>query len=535
MKARGATLLGAAATIAIVTAASRVVGFGRWVAQLSEIGPNALGTAYNSANAIPNVMFEVVAGGALASVVVPLLAGPVAKSLRGEVDRTASALLTWTLTALVPLGALVAVLAHPIVSLFLPGSPAGDVAVAADFLRVFSVQIPLYGVAVVLAGILQAHHRFLWPALAPLLSSVVVIGVYLAFGALVTGSKDAPAALPGSALALLAWGTTLGVVVLSLPLFAPVARAGLRLRPTWSFPPGVAARARALAMAGIGALLAQQASILVVMRMANESGGPGAYPMQQFLQALYLLPYAVLAYPLATATFPRFAELADAGDRDGFARLVAGTTRVVLVMAGVGAVALTAAAPALETASAAFADGDVSGAAEGLAAMAPGLVGLALILHLSRALYAAGRSRTAVLATASGWLTVAAVAPLAAAWLVPQPPDQPGTLLALGIANTLGMTVAGVGLVLGVGRTLGRSALAGLARTGAALAAGGIGGTVLGRLATDALDATSLAGALGAAVAGGVVGAGALLGVTLVADRGSWVRLRATLRSRPVE
>src|SRR5690606_19201476 len=118
-------------------AASRVVGFGRWVAQLSEVGPNALGTAYNSANAIPNVLFEVVAGGALASVVVPLLAGPIAKALRGEVDRIASALLTWTLAALVPLGVLVALPAPPIVAVFLPGAPPGDVAVAADFLRIF--------------------------------------------------------------------------------------------------------------------------------------------------------------------------------------------------------------------------------------------------------------------------------------------------------------------------------------------------------------------------------------------------------------
>jgi putative peptidoglycan lipid II flippase len=46
-------------------------------------------------------------------------------------------------------------------------------------LLVFLPQVVLYGVAVVLTGVLQAHRRFLGPALAPLLSSVVVISAYL--------------------------------------------------------------------------------------------------------------------------------------------------------------------------------------------------------------------------------------------------------------------------------------------------------------------------------------------------------------------
>ena len=61
-----------------------------------------------------------------------------------------------------------------------PGS-AEIVAVASRMLVVFAPQIALYGLAVVIYGILQSHHRFTAPALAPLVSSLVVSAAYLAF------------------------------------------------------------------------------------------------------------------------------------------------------------------------------------------------------------------------------------------------------------------------------------------------------------------------------------------------------------------
>src|SRR5690606_36041474 len=113
---------------------------------------------------------------------------------------------------------------------------------------------------------------------------------------------------------------------MSLPLLWPVHRSGVRLRPTLRFPEGVAVRARSLALAGLGALVAQQVSVLVALRLANAYGGDGAFPVLLYTQAVYLLPYAVLAFPLATATLPRLAERAAQGDRAGFAHLSAVTT-----------------------------------------------------------------------------------------------------------------------------------------------------------------------------------------------------------------
>ena len=328
--------------------ASRVVGFLRWFVMANQVGPNALGNAYTSANTLPNVLFEVVAGGALAGAVVPLIAVPLARSIRKDVDRTASALLGWALVLLIPVAIAVTVAARPIVGALMAGRPDAEIDVAATFLTVFAPQIPLYGIGVVLTGVLQAQRRFLAAALAPLLNSLVVIATFFAFGQMVDGSKDDPSTIGEGAILLLGWGTTAGVAVMSLPLLWPVWRTGVRLRPTLVFPPGVASRARALAVAGLGALLAQQISVVVNLLMANTFGGSGTWAVVAITQAVYFLPYAVLAFPLATASLPRLAERAANVDRPGFAALTAVTTRAVLVVSVLGAGVLIAAAPAVE-------------------------------------------------------------------------------------------------------------------------------------------------------------------------------------------
>ncbi|MBC7290057.1 MAG: virulence factor MviN [Actinotalea sp.] len=513
--------------IALVTMVSRVAGFARTVVQSREVGATALGDAYNTANLLPNVLFEVAAGGALAGAVVPLLAAPLARAMRSDVDRIASALLGWCLVVLVPLAIVLAVLARPIAELLLRDAPAAQVDVAATLLRVFAPQVPLYGVGVVLSGVLQAQRRFLGPAVAPLLSSLVVIGVYLGFGLLAPDPTDLEA-VSDPALALLGWGTTAGVVALSLPLLVPVRRSGVRLRLTLRFPPGVARRARALAAAGLGALLAQQVSVVTTLVLANQfgarddDGAAGTLSVVLYTQAVYVLPYAVLAVPLATATFPRLAERAAQGDTVGYARLVAATTRALLVVGVLGAAMLMAAAPAVEQFFTLFGSGDFGGMATGLSWTAPGLVGFALVFHLSRALYALERGRAAVVGAAAGWLTVSAAAVVLVPVLTGGGRDQVGTLTGLGVANTVGMTVAGVVLAAAVSRAAGAAAMQGALRTAAVLLGAGAAAVLVGRTVLGlalAPDGAALGEAVGAGVLAGVVAAAVVLGTVAVLDR----------------
>src|SRR5690625_1061802 len=115
--------------MAVTIAFSRIIGFGRWLVFSSTVGSTDIGTAYTNANTVPNVLYEVAAGGALAGAVVPLLAGPLLARKQEEANQITSALLTWALTILVPIAAIMALFAGPIASaLQVPGKQQGLVA-----------------------------------------------------------------------------------------------------------------------------------------------------------------------------------------------------------------------------------------------------------------------------------------------------------------------------------------------------------------------------------------------------------------------
>ncbi len=518
-------LASAAAMIAAITVLSRLLGFGRWFVQAGAVGSGLIGGAYNTANTLPNVLFEVAAGGALAGALIPVVTGPLRRGDRAEVNRISSALLGWTLLVLVPLAVVLALAADPLARLFASlGEDSAEPELIRYFILVFAVQIPLYGLGVVLSGLLQAQRRFFWPALAPALSTAVVIVAYSVYGQLADQQVNDPSALPRGALGWLAWGTTAGVAAMSLPLLIPVLRSGVRFRPTLSFPPGVAARVRSLAFAGIGALVAQQASTVVMLMLA----GGRAWTVFLYAQAVYLLPYAVLAVPLATSTFPRLADRATRPAREGFAEMAALTTRAVLVAAGVGVAALIAAAPAVaelfvsvqgqpEESALVLAMGPA------LTWMAPGLVGFALLFHISRALYALEHGRAAVVAAACGWSAVAVAAALLA-WLWVLTGDGARMLTALGMANTIGMTVAGVALLSALRRVGGAGALHGLPRTVAVLGAGVLAGAVAGRWTTTeamAVFGHGWAPAVGAGAGGGALAVLLVVAAVVAVDRGT--------------
>src|SRR5690625_7531862 len=105
-------------------------------------------------------------------------------------------------------------------------------------------------------------------------------------------------AASGCAVQWLVWGTTAGVASMSLRLLIPAWRTGMRLTVTWRFPAGGGRRAVNLASAGVGALLAQQVSVVATMLLANSFGGVGAHTTFMYAQTVYLLPYAVLAVSL---------------------------------------------------------------------------------------------------------------------------------------------------------------------------------------------------------------------------------------------
>ena len=268
-----------------LTIASRILGLVRTLVFSQTVGAGCLGTAYVTANQVPNLLYELVLGGALTSAMIPVLARSAERAAddpaaKAHVSTITSALLTWTFIIVVPLTVGIVAAAGPIASLLNPANPAAHcprpdmVATTTTMLRVFAPQALLYGFSVILYGLLQAYRRFAAPTIGPGISSLVLISCYLAFVPL---DKGLPLArLPVSAELVLSGGTTLGIAVLVLVAVvasvaaAPAAAARVR------FPPGVARRAGGLALVGFLELIAIDVANVVSIALANGRGETGA-------------------------------------------------------------------------------------------------------------------------------------------------------------------------------------------------------------------------------------------------------------------
>ena len=296
---------------------------------------------------------------------------------------------------------------------------------------------------------------------------------------------------------MLSAGTTLGVVALTATVAVPVLarRIGWLPRLSLHFPTGAAARVRRLAIAGVVAVVAQQISVFVALRLA--AGERGAVVVFTLGTAVFLLPWAVLAVPIATSAFPELSALASRGDEDAFAATARGGLRLVLLSGFAGAGALLAVAEPLARLLLSAAPGaGVDELHRAVLTFAPGLPGYAVLAFATRALYARSRSRAAAVAASTGWACVI-LADLG--FVVLAPDGWRGA--ALGAGNAVGMTVAGVALLLALRREAGPRSVEGLGRASAiGLAAAAVGaalGTLGGALLDRSLPALVLAAALG--------------------------------------
>ena len=228
---------------------ARVVGFGRTAVLSRTLGTSCVGDVYTAANAVPNVVFEVVAGGALAALVVPLLAARSTRATASRVpdrERAADLDRRWCSCR----SRCSALLAAPLlVRALLGDGPAlrrAPSRSAPGCCVVFLPQVVLYGVGIVLAGVLQAHRRFLGPALAPLLSSLVVVDGLPAVRRERAGRRRWRRSAAGRSWCCRSAPRSASPCCRSA-CSCRCAAAGSRCDRRCASPPGVAARARGLA------------------------------------------------------------------------------------------------------------------------------------------------------------------------------------------------------------------------------------------------------------------------------------------------
>jgi putative peptidoglycan lipid II flippase len=461
----------AAVIVAGVTVLARVVGFGRWLVFSKTVGAGCLADAYATANQLPNVLFEIVVGGALAGAVIPVLAGPVSRGDRAAQGRIIGALLSWSVVLLTPVAVVAWLLAGRYTSAMLDAGPQcdGSAATATRMLVIFVPQVFGYAVAVVATAVLQSHRRFAAGAIAPLVSSLVVVVTYLLF------AVQAPKADQASrgASNLLAWGTTAGVLALAVTVALPMLALRLPIKPTLRLDPGVGPVLRKLAAAGLAVLVAQQLALLVTTYLANHRGAEGSIAVYTWANAIYLLPYAVLAVPITTAVFPRLAAAFEAGETAAFELYAATSTRAVVLAGGAGAALLVGTAVPVARIFA-YDNGQVqeaqaSSLGAGLVAFAPALIGFALLMHLGRVLYARQAGRQVAVVTGVAWLAVAAAGlVLTLRW------DGLSAVGALAAAMSVGMVAGVVVLLVVLRRIAGPGVLSGLARATLAAVTGAV-------------------------------------------------------------
>lgn len=442
------------AVVTVCTLVSRVSGFGRVLAVAAVLGSGLLGDVYQTANLIPNLLFELVAAGVLQAVLLPSFVEASRTGGRralGSAVRAANGVVLLALGGIAALGML---LSPFLTRIMVASEPSA--AVSHDKLRVmvpmvlvFVPQLICYGLASVTSAALNARGRFVAAALSPAVNNIVVIGACVWFRAARHGAV-ANLHLSSGQFAIIAGGTTFGVLAYSITPAIMLRADRVHWWPTWEpHHPAVVSMRSSFGWATLS-IVGTLVPTGVALAVGN--GAPGGVAVFVYAFAFYVLPHALVAVPLATTLAPRVADRWQVGDLDTARASIAGAMRLavpMLVLGGAGMVALAwplaRAAAFGQTASQGLAP-----IAHTLAAFGPGLLGYGVAFVMTRVLFSIGDVRIASLLMIGG-------AVLGVAWMLIgsalMAPSERATALAIGYG--LSQTVAAVLLTGRVHRTTG--------------------------------------------------------------------------------
>jgi len=455
--------------MALGSLASRITGFLRQVALFTVLGATVLNDSYTLSNTLPNIVYELLIGGALSSMMIPLLVRAQREDPDGGEAYTRK-LITITGAALL-LATAAGMLAAPLLTrLYLGGqtSSTADPELATTLAYMLLPQVFFYGLGAVLGAVLNSRGSFGAFGWAPVLNNVVVLGVVGVYLVVPEGAR----------LLVLGLGTTLGIAAQTLVLLPAARRVGFRYRPLWGWDP------RLTKAAGLGAwavvyVLIGQAGLIVTTRVAT-SADAGAFAIYTNAWLLLQVPYGVLGVSLLTALMPRMSRAAAEGRTADVAADLGLGGRLASVLLVPISVLLTVFGTAVGVALFGLRSGNLDGAGRlgaALAVSAFGLLPFAFTMLQARVFYALTAHRTA---TFVQLCVVATKIPLMLACPALLAPED--VVLGLAAANSASFVVGAVigQLILrrmlgsvptaSVLATAGRSAIA--AAVGVLLAAG---------------------------------------------------------------
>jgi putative peptidoglycan lipid II flippase len=387
----------AAGSMAVATLVSRITGF-LWKVMLT--AAVALGTVNDSftvANTMPNIVFELLIGGVLASVVVPLL-------VRAQDDPDGGLAYTQRLLTvgmtLLAVGTVIAVALAPVFTRLYVDDSTGKAnsELATAFAYLLLPQILFYGLFALLSAILNAKHIFKPAAWAPVVNNLVVmatIGIYVIMPGEI--SLD-PVRMGDAKLLVLGIGVSLGIAVQSVMLLPALRRTGFKFRWNWGFD----ARLKefgGLALWILGYVAVSQVGWIISTRVLT-AGAPGGASIYSNAWLLFQLPYGVIGVSLLTAIMPQLSRAAADGDHRKLIGDLSYASRLSAVILVPISAVLTVTGTSVGIVLFSWGNSDVSQATrlgDALAVSAFGLLPYALVMLQLRVFYAMKDARTPTL------------------------------------------------------------------------------------------------------------------------------------------
>lgn len=396
-------MLRANAVVALGTLLSRITGFARFAVLVALIEAE-LADAYNVANNVPTMLYELVLGGVLTATLIPMFTK---QADEGDAEGS-SAVISTALVATLGLTVLAGLASPLIVRLLTVASPTEttDVVqlrnVATYFAFWFAPQILFYGITFLATALLNARRHFFAAAWAPVLNNLVVIVALALMAKAVPGPRTLDLASSTTSLRLwLAVPTTAGIVAMSVSLLPALARAGVRIRFTPNRRHPAVRRVLRLSTWTAGYVVANQVALFVVTALTKPgTGGSTAY-MLAFL--IVQLPIGLLAMSIMTTFTPELARARQQRDRDAFVATFSTGARalgVLLLPAAAGLAALARPAVSLVLERGAYEGAEVGVTARTLGAFAVGMPFLAGYLYVLRGFYAHDDTRRAFVVNA---------------------------------------------------------------------------------------------------------------------------------------
>lgn len=380
---------------------SRITGFLRLWATAYALGASGLMSAYSVANNLPNMVFELVAGGIISSLFIPTFME--LRESRSEEDawKFTSHVFNLAVLGLGILGVIGTLFPQPFVWTqtfrMSPAEAAKVVPAATFFFRFFALQVVLYGAGAVISSLLNSQRRYFWPAVGPIFNNLVAIAAMLAFTFL-GGRLSGDSLTSGVAPTVLAVGTTLAVLVMFAVQVPAVLKTGWRY--SWGLGLHDPAVRRMLTLAVPTVIYVVTNLVAVSFRNASALAvSETGVSVLTYAWVFYQLPYGILAVALATAVFTELADSAGRDDLDEFkATFSRGLRATGALMLPTSAVMIALATPLVSLYRiGAFKASDVPAVAGALRWWAAGLIFYSMTIFFLKAFYSLKDTRTPML------------------------------------------------------------------------------------------------------------------------------------------